>query len=215
MPDPVSPPAIVMPDHARDEPLGPPRRGSERSRRAASRLLGWFGWRVTGMFPAAPRAVLIVAPHTSNWDFFVCMAAMFAAGLRITWIGKHTLFVFPVSAMLRWLGGEPIDRRVRADRVQQAIERFGSRQQFYLGIAPEGTRKRVDAWKTGFWHIAHGAGVPIIPVALDYAAREIRITPAFTTTDDEAADVAAIRARYRGTMARRPERFAEAPAANG
>lgn len=200
-------------DRDRDAPLGPPRRGSERSRRAASRLLAWFGWRVTGEFPVAPRAVLIVAPHTSNWDFFLCMPAMFAAGLRITWIGKHTLFFFPAAAILRWLGGEPVDRRVRADTVQHAIGRFAAQRQFYLGIAPEGTRRRVEEWKTGFWHIAHGAGVPIIPVALDYAAREIRITAAVTTTGDEAADVAAIRARYRRSMARRPERFVDRSAA--
>lgn len=152
-----------------------------------------------------------MAPHTSNWDFFVCMPAMFAAGLRITWIGKHSLFFFPAAPILRWLGGEPVDRRMRADTVQQAIERFGSREQFYLGIAPEGTRKRVDTWKTGFWHIARGAGVPIVPVALDYAVREIRIMPTFRPGEDEAGDVLAIRGRYRSAMARHPVRFAEVP----
>jgi 1-acyl-sn-glycerol-3-phosphate acyltransferase len=177
-----------------------------------TRVLGWFGWRVTGEFPTAPKAVLIVAPHTSNWDFWLCMPAMFAAGLRITWIAKHTLFFFPAAPILRWLGGEPVDRRVRADTVQQAIDRFGAREQFYLGIAPEGTRKRVDAWKTGFWHIARGAGVPIIPIALDWSTREIRITAAFQPTADEVADLAVLRGRFAAAMARRPARFAEVTA---
>ena len=76
---------------------GPPRRGTERSRRVATRILGWFGWRIAGVFPTAPRAVMIVAPHTSNLDFYVCMLAMFATGLRVTWIAKHTLFFWPAA----------------------------------------------------------------------------------------------------------------------
>lgn len=172
-------------------------------------MLGLFGWRVTGEFPTAPKAVLIVAPHTSNLDFFVCMAAMFAAGLRITWIAKHTLFFFPAAPILCWLGGEPVDRRVRSDTVQHAVARFSEHERFYLGIAPEGTRRRVAEWKTGFWHVARGAAVPIIPVALDYGTREVRITAAFDPTGDEAADLLAIRARYRSAMARHPARFAE------
>ncbi len=188
---------------------GPPRRGTARSRGAMTWLLARVGWRVTGEFPTAPKAVLILAPHTSNWDFFVCMPAMFAAGLRITWIAKHTLFFFPAAPILRWLGGEPINRRVRSDTVQHAVERFTAHDRFYLGIAPEGTRRRVAEWKSGFWHIARGAGVPIIPVALDYATREVRLTPAFVPGDDEAADLAAIRGRYACAMARHPEKFAE------
>lgn len=168
-----------------------------------------FGWQVTGEWPSVPKSVLLVAPHTSNLDFFVCMAAMFATGLRITWIAKHTLFFFPAAPILRWLGGEPINRRVRSDTVQHAIERFAAHEQFILGIAPEGTRRRVSEWKTGFWHIARGAGVPIVPVALDYGTREVRITAAFTPTGDETADLAAIRGRYHRAMARHPANFTE------
>lgn len=190
---------------------GPPRRGNPRSRARASRLLGWFGWSVTGDLPDAPRAVLILAPHTSNWDFPICMLAMLAVGLRITWIAKHTLFVWPARPILQWLGGEPVDRRVHAGRVQHAIARIRAADAFYLGIAPEGTRRRVAHWKTGFWRIADGAGVPIIPVALDWSARQVRIMPTFHPSGDVDADLRALRGTFHAGMARHPEDFAELP----
>lgn len=189
---------------------GPPRRGSSRSRALATGVLRLVGWRVTGDFPAPPRAMVIVAPHTSNWDFPVCMLAMLAIGLRINWIGKHSLFFFPAKYILRWLGGEPVDRRVHEGKVQQAIDRLQAAPALYLGIAPEGTRKRVEAWKTGFWQVADGASVPIIPVALDWGRRELRIMDAVETTGVQAADIAAIRKMFQPDMARRPENFAGA-----
>jgi 1-acyl-sn-glycerol-3-phosphate acyltransferase len=172
-------------------------------------VLGWFGWTVAGDLPTAPRAVLILAPHTSNWDFPVCMLAMLATGLRMTWIAKHTLFFWPARPILHWLGGEAVDRRVHAGRVQHAIERLHSTGALYLGIAPEGTRRRVAEWKTGFWRIADGAGVPIIPIALDWSTREVRITPAFTTTGVVEVDLPALRGRFRAAMARHPDHFAD------
>jgi 1-acyl-sn-glycerol-3-phosphate acyltransferase len=167
-----------------------------------------LGWRVTGELPTPPRAVVIVAPHTSNWDFPVCMLAMLALGLQIQFIAKHSIFFFPARYVLRWLGAEPVDRRVHAGTVSQAIEQFRASEARYLGIAPEGTRRRVDRWKTGFWRIADGAGVPIIPVALDWGRREVRILTAFTTTGDREADLAILRGMFRPEMARRPEHFA-------
>jgi len=206
---------MPTPDHSTPPLDGPPRRGSPASRARAGRLLRWFGWSVTGEQPTTPRAVLILAPHTSNWDFPVCMLAMLTVGWRITWIAKHTLFVWPASPILRWLGGEPVDRRIHAGRVQHAIERFGASEALYLGIAPEGTRRRAEHWKTGFWRIAHGAGVPIIPLALDWSTRELRITPAMHTSGDVEADLRALRARFRAGMARHPTQFAERPEPGG
>lgn len=205
---------MTIPEPATQREGTPPRRGTPGSRARAARVLGWFGWSVTGSLPTAPRAVVILAPHTSNWDFPVCMLAMLAVGWRITWIAKHTLFVWPASLLLRWLGGEAVDRRVHAGRVQHAITRIHAASAFYLGIAPEGTRSRVARWKSGFWRIADGAGVPIIPVALDWQAREVRITPAIQTTGDEDADMRRIRGRFRATMALRPDRFADLPTAD-
>jgi 1-acyl-sn-glycerol-3-phosphate acyltransferase len=164
---------------------------------------------VHGELPSAPRFVLIVAPHTSNWDFFVGVLGMFATDLRASWLGKHTIFRFPVGPLLRWLGGEPIDRSAPQGTVGAAIERFRSRPQWVLALSPEGTRRPVERWKTGFHRIAAGAGVPILPVALDYQAREIRIGALFTPGPNEAADVAQLHALFHKDMARHPEQFAE------
>jgi 1-acyl-sn-glycerol-3-phosphate acyltransferase len=175
----------------------------------ASRLLGLFGWRVTGEFPAAPRFVLIVAPHTSNWDFPICMLAMFATGLRVNWLGKHSIFFFPAAPVLRWLGGEPIDRGVRAGTVEQSITRFAGRQQYILGISPEGTRRAAPEWRTGFHRIAVGAGVPIVPAALDYSRRVLELMPETIPTADMAGDIVALRRVFSARMARHPAQFVE------
>lgn len=190
-------------------PEGPPRRGTARSRKAARWLLGLFGWRVVGSYPAVPRSVLIGAPHTSNWDFPVAMMAMFATGLRVNWLGKHSLFVFPVGALLRWFGGTPIDRRTSSGTVEQAIARFQSSERYIFGVAPEGTRRPVEQWKRGFWHIANGAGVPIVPIVIDWSRREVAITQEFRPSGDPERDIALLRQRYRSSMARRPAAYLE------
>lgn len=186
-----------------------PHRGFRFAPMLARRLLALAGWRVAGALPPRPRFVVIVAPHTSSWDFLFAVLAMFATDLRISWLGKHTIFRFPLGPLLRWLGGEPVDRAAPERTVGMAIERFRERPQWVLGLAPEGTRRRVDHWKSGFHRIAVGAGVLIVPVWIDYQAREVGIGAPFSPGSDEAADVVALRALYRKEMARHPERFAE------
>jgi 1-acyl-sn-glycerol-3-phosphate acyltransferase len=159
--------------------------------------------------PTAPRFVLIVAPHTSNWDFPLCMLTMFAAGLRVNWLGKQSLFFFPAAPILRWLGGEPIDRSIRAGTVEQAIARFAAADQYIVGISPEGTRRAAPEWRTGFHRIAVGAGVPIVPAALDYSRRVIEFMPAVAPTEDMAADIAGLRQWFRSGMAKRPAQYVE------
>ena len=188
---------------------GYPRRHSRFASWLASRLLAAAGWRIAGALPACPRFVVIVAPHTSSWDFPFAVLAMFATDLRISWLGKHTIFRFPVGPILRWLGGEPLDRSAPGSTVVSAIERFRAREEWVLGLAPEGTRRRVDHWKTGFHRIAASAGVPIVPVWIDYQGREVGIGAPFSPGPDEAADVTALRAVFRSEMAKHPERFAE------
>ena len=170
-------------------------------------VLARFGWRVGGTMPAAPKFVLMVAPHTSNWDFPLAMLTIFATGLRINWLGKHSIFVFPAGLILRWLGGEPIDRGVRAGTVEQSIARFARSKQYILGISPEGTRRAAPEWRTGFHRIAVGAGVPIVPAALDYRRKVIDFMPAVVPTGDMEADIAAYRRLFSGTMARHPRQF--------
>jgi 1-acyl-sn-glycerol-3-phosphate acyltransferase len=191
--------------------LGCPRRGTPFSRRLATRLLALFGWHIEGTLPDAPRFVLIVAPHTSNWDFFVCIAAMFAFGIRLSFLGKHTIFFWPARYILRWLGGEPVDRNAPVGAVEHAIARFQAEPQWVMGLSPEGTRKRTEEWKSGFYRIAVGAGVPILPVALDYQRRVVSVGTLSWPTGDADGDIATLRAPFHSAMARHPAQFAELP----
>ena len=183
------------------------RRGNAFSRALAFLALRVTGWRVEGAFPNVPQFVVIVAPHTSNWDFFVGIMAMFAIGFRGTFLGKHTLFRWPLSAIMRWLGGVPVDRSSSHNVVQQTIDYFDSRPQLLLALSPEGTRKKLPAWRTGFWYVAKGAGVPIVPAAFDYPARRIRIFPPLQPGDDIVADVTRLQAHFDARMARHPEKY--------
>jgi 1-acyl-sn-glycerol-3-phosphate acyltransferase len=175
----------------------------------ARRLLGLAGWQVEGELPDCPKFVVIVAPHTSNWDFVIGILAMFATGLRASWLGKHTIFRFPLAPVLRWLGGEPIDRSAPQGTVGTAIDHFQTRPQWVLGLSPEGTRRRVSRWKTGFYQIAVGAGVPIVPVTMDYRTRVLGIGAPVLPGSSEAVDMARLRTRFQKEMAKYPAKFAE------
>lgn len=144
-----------------------------------------------------------MAPHTSNWDFIVGVAAKLALGLDVMWLGKDTLFHGPLGALMRRLGGRPVDRTASHDVVKDVVDEFARRERMVLALAPEGTRKRVDRWRTGFYHIAHTAGVPIVPVALNFGARAIQILPPFTTTGNADADITALQQRFIGVRGRR------------
>ena len=188
---------------------GYPRRGGRFARALAGHLLALPGWRVEGELPPLPKFVIIVAPHTSNWDFIIGVLAMFITDVKASWLGKHTIFRFPLSPLLRWIGGEPIDRSVSHGTVETAIERFQSRPEWVLALSPEGTRRRVERWKTGFYRIAVGAGVPIVPTWIDYRTRVFRIGGPVWPGADEAAGVAALRSLFHKEMAKYPECFAE------
>lgn len=188
---------------------GYPRRGSRLARNLAGRLLALAGWRVEGELPPLPRFVIIVAPHTTNWDFLIGVLAMFITDLRASWLGKHTIFFFPVAPLLRWIGGEPINRTASHGTVEQAIDRFQSRPAWVLALSPEGTRRRVERWKTGFYRIATGAGVPIVPCSIDYRTRVFGIGAPVWPDQDETAGVTKLRSLFCKEMAKFPDRFAE------
>lgn len=160
-------------------------------------LLRLGGWRVAGGFPDLPKLVIIAAPHSSNWDGIWGMAAKLALGLRIHVLGKDALFFWPLGPILRRLGAVPIDRSAAHGTVGQAIELIGSSERIWYTLAPEGTRKKVEKWKSGFLKIAHGAGVPVLMVYFHYPEKTIGIGDLYWTTGDEAADMAAIRQWYR------------------
>lgn len=164
-------------------------------------------FRFAGEIPNLPRFVLIGAPHTSNWDFVVGMLLLFALGLRVRWLGKHTIFRAPFGGFMRWMGGIPIDRRQTEGIVEQACAKFAESDQLIIGLAPEGTRKPVDRWKTGFYRIALGAGVPIALGVIDFGNRELRVDSVFHPTGDMESDLKAIRSRYLGVQGKRPEYY--------
>jgi 1-acyl-sn-glycerol-3-phosphate acyltransferase len=176
-------------------------------RLAGSAILKLSGWRIDGNFPDLPKAVVIAAPHTSNWDFIIGIAAKSKLQLKIHWLGKHTLFRKPFDRFFRWLGGTPVERSSSKGTVEQTIELFRSREQFLLGLSPEGTRKKVVRWKTGFYQIAKGAGVPIIPVAFDYSKKIVLIGEPLEPSESTEKDFDRLRAFYSDVKGRVPQNF--------
>ena len=159
------------------------------------------------MVPDEPKFVIIVAPHTSNWDFPLGVMVLFSLGFRVSFLGKHTIFKWPLGIFMRWLGGIPVERSLSRDRVVESIAAFDSVDKLILAIAPEGTRKLVPRWKTGFYHVAAGARVPIVPVAFDFRRRVIGIGPPFFTTGDTEADMPKIKQFFAGAVAKHPGNF--------
>lgn len=167
-----------------------------KRRRLCRLALRVAGWGLGGEFPDTGKLVLIVAPHSSWWDGFWGLLVKVAIGANVRFMAKRELFAPPLGGLLRALGGMPIDRSAAAGVVEQMVAQFTRRDALWLGIAPEGTRKAVPRWKTGFWHIARGAGVPILPVAFDYPTRTIVIGTPLDTSADMDADIARLRAFY-------------------
>ena len=165
-----------------------PRRGSRAAVTFGRLLLAALGWRIEGHIPNLRKFVIAVAPHTSNWDFVVGAAAMFALDLRLTFIGKHTLFAGPFAPILRWMGGQPVDRSAPHGVVGESVRVFGEVDRRVLAIAPQGTRKPVPRFKSGFLHIARGAGVPILLAALDYGTKTVRLGPLVEAGEDIEAE---------------------------
>jgi 1-acyl-sn-glycerol-3-phosphate acyltransferase len=165
-------------------------------RRMCRAVLRMCGWSFVGEFPDVPKAVLIAAPHSSWWDGVWGLLLKVGVGADVHFMGKQELFRGPLGSLLRRLGGMPIDRGAAKGVVEQMIDRFRQRDTLWLGIAPEGTRKPVKRWKSGFWHIAHDAGVPIVAAYFNYPDKTIGIGPLFDTSADMEADLARLRAFY-------------------
>jgi 1-acyl-sn-glycerol-3-phosphate acyltransferase len=178
-------------------PPSVPQMPQNARRRLCAALLRACGWNLRGAFPDVPQVVLIAAPHSSCWDGVWGLLFKVAIGIDIAFMGKRELFVGPLGWLLRHLGGIPIERTAAHGLVEQMVARFRAQPRLWLGIAPEGTRRRVAKWRSGFWHIARAAGVPVLPVAFDYATRSIVVGELFTPTADLDTDLAALRAWYR------------------
>jgi 1-acyl-sn-glycerol-3-phosphate acyltransferase len=191
-------------------PILPPLAPQVTSRwRRAFGLLGLrlVRWRIVGNLPNLPKFVLIVAPHTSNWDFLIGALAYFALRLETVWLVKDTAIKGPWGALAQHFGAAAIDRRHHHNVVQAYVDEFAKREKMVLTITPEGTRKKVPDWKHGFYHVAVGAKVSIVPVAFDFSSRCVVIHPPFDPSGDIAQDMAQLKGLYRKEMARYPERF--------
>jgi 1-acyl-sn-glycerol-3-phosphate acyltransferase len=181
-----------------------PTRGWWLGRLIGRLILAVARWSFAGRVPDIPKGVIIVAPHTSNWDFVIGAAAMLALDLDLRFLGKHTLFKGPLGILMRFLGGIPIDRsRPGSGVVEEMGDRMRSADRLLLALAPEGTRSSVERWKTGFHRIALAGGVPIAPVTLDYGAREIRFGPLVVPSDDLESDVVELQNFFYGSRGRR------------
>lgn len=189
-----------MPMH---RPDSAPRRDS-LPRRGARRLLEFAGWRAVLVWPPAPKGIIVVYPHTSNWDFVIGVLYKFGVGLPARWVGKDTLFRWPLRRLFRRLGGIPVSRHAPGGIVRELLAEFDRQDWMWLALAPEGTRSRTDHWKSGFYRIAVAGGLPVGLGFIDYATRTIGIDTYLTLSGDPQQDLARIRAFYDGKRGRRP-----------
>lgn len=170
------------------------------------RWFGFRGWTVEGTAIEPRKFVIIAAPHTSNWDFVYFIGAARHLNLDLSFMGKASLFRWPIGRMMREMGGIPVDRGKSGNYVEAMIAEFARRKEFMLTIAPEGTRGKVRQWRTGFYHIAMGAGVPLICGLMDYKRKIVCLGPAIWPTGDYARDMVEVAAYYSACTPKHPER---------
>jgi 1-acyl-sn-glycerol-3-phosphate acyltransferase len=174
--------------------------------RFAIRLLGLCDWRLVGRAPDLSKYVIVFGPHTCNWDFPLAMLAARGYGIRLSWLGKHSIFRWPAAGFLHRLGGIPVHRDHHEGIVGQVVAAFASADSMVLGLTPEGTRGLAPHWKSGFYRMARAAGVPIALASLDRPSRCITLGPAIVPTGDVRQDMDRIRAFYAGTQGIHPEK---------
>lgn len=178
-------------------------------------LYRWKGWALEGETTIPQRCVIVGAPHTSNWDFVFFLGATHKLGIDPAFMGKHTLFKWPMRRFMFDMGGVPVNRTKGGNYVEALVAEFKRRSKLALVVAPEGTRSRTKGWRSGFYHIAYGAGVPIVPAWVDNATMRGGIGPALMPTGDYRADLAKLAAFYRSVMPRHPRVLEIESAAEG
>ncbi|MCP4598464.1 lysophospholipid acyltransferase family protein [Neptuniibacter sp.] len=161
-------------------------------------VLKLLGWKVEGEVPEdLKQCVLIAAPHTTNWDMPFSLMIAFVLDTSLYWVGKQSIFKFPFAGLMRWMGGIPVDRSRSNNMVDATVEQFAQHAELRIMMAPEGTRSEVKEWKSGFYHIAHGAGVPIALGFIDYKNKCGGIKHIFHTTGDYEQDLQEIKSFYK------------------
>ncbi len=173
--------------------------------RIARGILRLLGWTLVSEAPDLPRYVVIGAPHTSNWDLPIGVLGLIGLGIKPSVVAKHTLFRPPLGWFMRALGGIPIDRSQRRNFVDQVVAAYKEADELVVALTPEGTRSYTPCWKTGFYFIALGAGVPIALAFADYPTRRVGLGPTVYPTGDIEADIAVISEFYADKTGKRPE----------
>jgi 1-acyl-sn-glycerol-3-phosphate acyltransferase len=171
----------------------------------ARTILRLLSWKLDVIYPESPKFVLVGAPHTSGWDLLFALLLMHGAGIKMYWVGKDTIFRWPLGILMRWLGGIPVNRRSRNNFVQQVVDIFDQSDELVIAIAPEGTRSNAKYWKTGFYYIALGAGVPIALGFIDYGGKAVGVGPTVIPSGDIEADFVRIKEFYTGIEGKNPE----------
>jgi 1-acyl-sn-glycerol-3-phosphate acyltransferase len=176
--------------------------------RNSLRLLQLFGWSVHYKALPGPHGIAVVYPHTSNWDFVIGLLGKWSIGLHFRWLAKDSLFRGPMGPVMRYWGGVPVDRSAPMGATRALAERMLSEKWFWVAITPEGTRGYKPQWKSGFYHLALAAGVPVLLVCIDYRRKELRVTEHLRLTGDQEADMARIAALYADCQALYPAKAA-------
>ena len=167
-----------------------------------------LGWKLVGDFPKRLKKYLVIAaPHTSWVDFPIAILSRMASGTMINFIGKSSLFKGPFGFFFRALGGTPVDRTKSNNLVDAIVEIFNSKEEFRLGLSPEGTRKKTEKWKTGFYYIAKGANVPIVMATLDFEKKQVKFSEPYYTKDNKEKDFKVFHTFFKNVKGRNPELF--------
>ena len=170
-------------------------------------IMRMVGWRVEGKLPDIPKYIIIGAPHTSNWDFLLVLGVIFNLKADVRYMGKSELFRNPLFGwFFYWCGGIPVDRKKSTGLVEQTVEACNRSEKFIMTIAPEGTRHGVKEWKRGFYHIAKGAGIPVVMAIVDARRKSMRVGQVFHLTDDMEADIKTIQSYFDGTTGINPNK---------
>ena len=187
-----------------------PARGSSLSRTIFKKIFLAQGWHFEGEFPNLPKAVAIISPHTSNIDAWHGFTALLGLGIKITIFGKHTLFNTPLKPLLEWIGVIPVNRSIQQGTTQQIINFIDTQEQIWVGMAPEGTRKQSESFRSGFYRIALGANIPIVMFSFDYNRKTIYCLGVFQPTGNYEQDLERILNRYVGKFSpKNPEWLAK------
>jgi 1-acyl-sn-glycerol-3-phosphate acyltransferase len=188
-----------------------PRLGNSFSHWLGRTVLRLLGWTFYGEFPDSKKMIIAVGPHTSNWDFVVGLAVIFYLRLKVSFLGKHSIFIPPFDRLLKRWGGIPVQRHKAQGVVQQLVETMNSREQMILALSPEGTRSRIERWKTGFLQIANQANVPVVLVSFDYGKKQIGFGPMMNISENIDLEMTKVLQFYANVQAKFPDKVCTSP----